>query len=197
MKILVADDHRSVVDDLIYELKELLPDADITGTSDAAGILPLCRQKHFDTIFLDIDFGNMNGISIAKSIQAEQPRVNIIYITGYEEYALESYETNASSFLLKPITTAKIKKALDSLRFPVSDITDEMLAQMHSGDAVIGRRIRKFREERGMSKDTLAAEVSVDGSTIYRWEKGSRIPDVPTLMRIAKALGVEIRDLVG
>jgi DNA-binding LytR/AlgR family response regulator len=197
MKILVADDHQSVVDDVVYELEELYPDAEVTGTSVASEILPLCREKHFDVVILDIDLGSENGIQIAKSIQAEQPRVNIVYITGYEGYALESFETNVSSFLLKPITTAKIEKAMRSLRFPVSGITDEMITGLNKGDAVIGKRIRKHREERGMSPDEFSAEIGVDTSTVYRWEKGSRVPDVVTLLQIARVLGIGLKDLIG
>lgn len=197
MKILVADDHQSVVEDVVYELKELYPDAEVTGTSVPSEILPLCRENHFDVVLLDIDLGSENGIQIAKSIQEAQPRVNIVYITGYEGYALESFETNVSSFLLKPITTAKIKKAMSSLRFPVSGITDEMITGLNKGDAVIGKRIRKHREERGMTPDAFSAEIGVDLSAVYRWEKGSRVPDVVTLLRIAKVLGIELKDLLG
>ena len=197
MKILVADDHPRVVEDVIYELKELYPAADVTGTSDLAEILPLCREKHFDAVLLDIDLGYDNGIRLAKCIQEEQPCVNIIYITGYADYALKSFETNVSSFLLKPITTEKIKKAMSSLRFPVSGITDEMLVQLNKGEAVIGRKIRKYREERGMTADEFASETGVGSSTVYRWENGNRMPDVVTMMRIAKVLGVELNDLTG
>jgi len=196
MKILIVDDHKSVVNDLMLELHELVPDADVVGTTQPEEILPLCRERRFDVIFIDIDLGNVNGIRIAKDILAEFSRVNIIYITGYEEYALESYETNASSFLLKPITSEKIQRAMNHLRYPVSPITDEMLTEVHSGEAVIGRKIQKYREECGLTRESFTKLVGVDLSTVYRWESGARIPDVPTLMRIARVLGVGISDLV-
>lgn len=196
MKILIVDDHRSVVNDLMLELHELLPDAETTGTTRPEEILTLCREKQFDVIFIDIDLGNVNGIRIAKDILAEFPRTNIIYITGYEEYALESYETNASSFLLKPVTSEKIQRALEHLRFPVSSITDEMLTGIHNGEALIGRKIQRYREERGLTRESFTNLVGVDLSTVYRWESGARIPDVPTLMRIARVLGVGISELV-
>ena len=196
MKILIVDDHKSVVNDLMLELHELLPDADVVGTTQPEEILPLCRERQFDVIFIDIDLGNVNGIRIAKDILAEFPRVNIIYITGYEEYALESYETCASSFLLKPVTSEKIQRALNHLRFPVSAITDEMLTEVHNGEALIGRKIQKYREESGLTRESFTKLVGVDLSTVYRWESGARIPDVPTLMRIARVLGVGISELV-
>ena len=45
MKILIADDHRYIVDDLQFELKQLLPNADITGTSDPKSIIKLLKEN--------------------------------------------------------------------------------------------------------------------------------------------------------
>ena len=133
MKILVADDHKSIVDGIILDLNELLPNATITGAHRSSEIVELCNDTRFDIIFMDIDIPQANGIKLAKTVLDKYPRTNIIYITGYEKYALESYETNASTFLLKPVTKKAIAKAIDNLRFPVSDITDEMAAKEYSG----------------------------------------------------------------
>ena len=137
MKILVADDHQMIVNGLILDLNSLVPDAEVTGTSSSKEVMELCKENRYDIVFMDIDMPGTDGISMAKKILAKYPRTNIIYITGYEKYALDSYETNASTFILKPITTKKIKAALDNLRFPVSRITDEMIASQSAGDAVI------------------------------------------------------------
>ena len=127
MKILVADDHKTIVDGIILDLTDIHPDAEIVGAFKSKDILDACLNNQFDVIFLDIDMPQANGIDIAKRVLDKYPRTNIIYITGYEKYAVESYETNASTFLLKPITKKAIEKALDNLRFPISDIPEEML----------------------------------------------------------------------
>ena len=118
-------------------------------------------------------------------------RLNVIYITGYDKYALDSYETVASAFLLKPINTAKIRKAMDNLRFPVSDITDDQIEAQYSGAAVIGKKIEKYRKERDLTRNELAELVGVAMPTVYRWENGDRLPDIVTLMKIARILGIK------
>ncbi len=197
MKILIADDHRLIVEDLKAMIRDILPDMEPVGTEDPHEILPLCRQHRFDVIFIDIELDDLNGINLAERILKEFPRTNIIYITGYEKYAFESYRTHASGFLLKPIEPEKLEDALNNLRYPVSNITDDMLAEQNLTGSVIGMRIQKCREERGMSRNDFAEALGCVVSTVGRWENGVRVPDVPMLMRIAKTLGVRLDDLLG
>lgn len=197
MKILVADDQPMIVEDIIDELKNLRPAAICIGTSEPSEILPLFAEHRFDIVLLDIDLSGYNGIALAKRILTVKPRTNIIYITGYEKFALDSYKTIASAFLVKPVSTEMIANALDHLRYPVSDITEHILTAQYSGDNYLGKRMVKAREESGMSIQELSDELGVAVQTVYRWERGKRIPDVVTFMHIAKALGVSIEKLLG
>ena len=141
MKILVADDQPMIVEDIIDELKNLRPAAICIGTSEPSEILPLFAEHRFDIVFLDIDLSGYNGIALAKRILTVKPRTNIIYITGYEKFALDSYKTIASAFLVKPVSTEMIANALDHLRYPVSDITEHILTAQYSGDNYLGKKI--------------------------------------------------------
>lgn len=197
MKILVADDHKTIVDGIILDLEEILPNATIVGASKTSEIVGSCNDTKFDIIFMDIDLPSANGIQLAKEVLEKYPRTNIIYITGYEKYAMESYETNASTFLLKPVTKKAIQKALDHLRFPISSITDEMIKAEYSGEGYIGRRIQKYREERGLSRNEVAELLNVTLPTIHRWESGIRMPDLATILKLANIFGVKLDELLG
>lgn len=189
MNILIADDHEMIVEDLKDEIGELMPDALCIGTTDPGSIMPLFRQYRFNIVFMDIEMPGANGIRIAKNILDEEPLTNIIYITGYTRYAAQSYQTYASAFLEKPITTEMLSDALAHLRHPVSDITDEMIEREYAGKAVIGKKIEKWREERGMSRQEFADALSVEVRTVYRWESAERTPDIATYMKILQVLG--------
>lgn len=60
----------------------------------------------------------------------------------------------------------------------------------------IGDRIIKFRELKGMTRKELASILEVSPATITRYEKGDREPNIDTLTKIAKALGVSSAELV-
>ena len=121
---------------------------------------------------------------------AVKPRTNIIYITGFEKFALESYKTFASGFLVKPVSTDMLSEALSNLRYPISEITDDQLKAQYSGKNLIGARITMYREKCGLTTQQLADSLEVSVQTVYRWERGERIPDILTFLNIAKALGI-------
>ncbi|HBI52191.1 MAG TPA: response regulator receiver protein [Ruminococcaceae bacterium] len=189
MKILIADDHQMIVEDLKDEISKLVPDALCIGTSEPEEIIPLFEQYRFDVVFIDIKMPGTNGISLAQKMLDKHPNTNIIYITGYADYAAQAFRTYASAFLEKPVTPDMIEDALAHLRHPVSNITDEMIEQAYAGKGVIGKKLQKWREERGMSQSDLAEALSVDRRTVYRWESGERSPDIPTYMKILQVLG--------
>ena len=189
MKILIADDHQMIVEDLKDEISKLVPDALCIGTSEPEEIIPLFEQYRFDVVFIDIKMPGTNGISLAQKMLDKHPNTNIIYITGYADYAAQAFRTYASAFLEKPVPPDMIEDALAHLRHPVSNITDEMIEQAYAGKGVIGKKLQKWREERGMSQSDLAEALSVDRRTVYRWESGERSPDIPTYMKILQVLG--------
>ncbi|MBQ9227658.1 MAG: response regulator [Eubacterium sp.] len=195
MKILVADDHQLIVDDILDELSKIVPDAKCIGTNDPSAILGLVDKHHFDVIFMDIDLDYTNGIDLAEQILAKYPHTNIIYVTSYSQYALDSYRTKASTFLMKPVSTEMLKNALQNLRYPVSEIKNEEIAQMSQGGVKLGLKIHKIREERGITTTQLAEQLGCALQTVYRWESGTRLPDIPTLMKIAQVLGVSLDEL--
>ena len=63
-------------------------------------------------IFLDINMPNLSGIQLAKLIPSQ---CHIIFTTAYSEHAVESYNLNATDYLLKPITYQRFFKALDKV----------------------------------------------------------------------------------
>ena len=195
MKILVADDHQLIVDDILDELGKIVPDAKCIGTNDPSAILGLVDKHHFDVIFMDIDLDYTNGIDLAEQILAKYPHTNIIYVTSYSQYALDSYRTKASTFLMKPVSTEMLKNALQNLRYPVSEIKNEEIAQMSQGGVKLGLKIHNIREERGITTTQLAEQLGCALQTVYRWESGTRLPDIPTLMKIAQVLGVSLDEL--
>ena len=96
---------------------------------------------------------------------------------------------------MKPVNAEMLKNALQNLRYPVSEIKDEEIAQMAQSGVNLGLKIHNIREERGISATLLAEKVGCALQTVYRWESGTRTPDIPTLMKIAQTLGVSLDEL--
>lgn len=197
MKVLIADDELLISEDMKREVENMFPDAVVDAVMSSSEALRLAESKEYDVALLDIDMPGMDGLTLAKKIIAKRPIINIIFVTGYQEYALEAHELYCSGFLLKPVGGRKLKKAFENLRKPFAHVSEEFFSQHYQGSAVLGKRIEMYRERRGISRQELADLMNVTRQTVFRWEHGDRIPDVLTFMQLSRLLGVEFNEMLG
>ncbi len=70
------------------------------------------EEKDFDILLLDIEMGDMDGVTMAKKLRQENHAIQIIFITGYSDYIAEGYEVAALDFLMKPVREEKLWEVL-------------------------------------------------------------------------------------
>lgn len=75
--------------------------------------LEACKHKQFDLIFLDIILGDVSGITVAEKIRFNNSKVCIIFISSSREFAVEGYNVNALSYLVKPFSDKQLLSILD------------------------------------------------------------------------------------
>lgn len=71
------------------------------------------EEKDYDILLLDIEMGNMDGITMARRLRRENDTVQIVFITGYSDYIAEGYEVDALHYLMKPTGRDKLFSVLD------------------------------------------------------------------------------------
>ncbi len=76
----------------------------------AVTALPALSEKPVDVLFLDIQMPGLNGLEFSRIIGQ---RTRIVFITAFEQYALDSYRVNALDYLLKPVSYADFMQAAD------------------------------------------------------------------------------------
>ena len=119
MNIIAVDDEYLSLIDLEYAIKDIAPEADVLGFESPAAALSFASENHIDIAYLDINMPGLNGIDLAKKLRETNPGINIIFSTGYDEYAKEAFSVQASGYLTKPITAEAIKESLKHLRTPI------------------------------------------------------------------------------
>ncbi|TQR10149.1 response regulator [Psychrobacillus soli] len=65
-----------------------------------------------DILFLDIEMKEMNGIKFAEKIDVTASQTDIIFVTAYDEYALEAFNVQALDYILKPIEKSRLEKTV-------------------------------------------------------------------------------------
>ena len=109
MRCIIVDDEpiaRLGLQSLISDMNQL----EIIGDFDSAeSASEFMLNNSVDLVFLDIQMSGINGIEFARNI----PRNTlVIFTTAYSEYALDSYEVEAIDYLVKPIETERLEKAV-------------------------------------------------------------------------------------
>lgn len=65
-----------------------------------------------DVIFLDIEMPEVNGLELASKLMEQDDERMIVFVTGYNQYALEAFRVNALDYLLKPVTRNSVEKSI-------------------------------------------------------------------------------------
>lgn len=71
------------------------------------------EDKAYDILFLDIEMGAIDGVTMAKRVRQDNETVQIVFITGYSDYIAEGYEVAALHYLMKPVSKEKLFSVLD------------------------------------------------------------------------------------
>lgn len=73
----------------------------------------LADQGGVDIALLDIEMGDMDGVTLAKRLRRDSETMQIVFITGYSDYIAEGYEVEALHYLIKPVQEEKLFSVLD------------------------------------------------------------------------------------
>lgn len=119
MNILAVDDEKNALEGLESALRRALPNADIHSFRTAADALEFAGHTTCAVAFLDIELRDMNGLELAKRLKDLHGDTNIVFVTGYSEYAIDAFDIHASGYLLKPVTVEKVLDAMQNLRTPL------------------------------------------------------------------------------
>ncbi len=119
MKMIAVDDERLALQLLTDAVRAAVPDAEIFAFGKAGEALAFAQETACDVAFLDIRMRAMTGLELARRLKDAQPNINIIFVTGYDEYAGEAMHLHASGYIEKPVTEEKVRRELADLRHPV------------------------------------------------------------------------------
>lgn len=119
MNLLLVDDEPLVLKVLENAVAAALPGEELHSFTSAKAAMQYAETGKIDIAFLDINMRVMDGITMAKALKERYPEVNIIFCTGYLEYAADALRLYCSAYLTKPITTDAVREALWHLRYPI------------------------------------------------------------------------------
>ncbi|MBW1799424.1 MAG: response regulator transcription factor [Deltaproteobacteria bacterium] len=114
VKAIIADDEPALRSALRHQLAMLWPELHLAGEAgNGVETLELVEREHPDIAFLDIRMPGLSGIQVAERIVGS---CRVVFITAYDQYALEAFEKEAVDYILKPVTRARLEKTIRRLQ---------------------------------------------------------------------------------
>jgi two-component system LytT family response regulator len=182
---------------------------------DSRSALEAIRTRPPNLLFLDIQIDSMDGLSLARALDPQTLPL-IVFVTAYDQYALEAFEVSAVDYLLKPFGDDRFRKTLErvrrrseaedvayrhaalsvlaqlerNLRVPAADAQPRILAESGSRMHMLEvGRVELLEADRNYVKLTVGREVFVARSTLQNAEKSFQSQP---LLRISRSCVVNL-----
>lgn len=190
MNIIAVDDERRSLRMLEKALVQVAPDADIRCFVTAGEALAYADEHRVDVAFLDIMMGGMDGLQLARHLKKLHNGTNIIFVTGYSQYASHAFDLYASGYVMKPVNPQRIKDELENLRSPVRTQTTKRIRIQCFGSFAVFVDDRNVQFTRAKPRELLAYLVHKQGAAVTNaqiasilWEKNTDTPSVQSNTR--------------
>ncbi|ADH98407.1 response regulator [Salisediminibacterium selenitireducens] len=118
MNIVAVDDEQLALDYIKALLIRDNPNHHIQCFSSATEALQFLKDKDnaTETVFLDMEMPDMQGLKLAEEISAINSEIDIVFVTGHREFAVEAFELGVKDYLIKPMNFERLTKALSRVK---------------------------------------------------------------------------------
>ena len=111
---IVAEDEPILRTQLEGKLRKLWPELEIIASvGDGAAALEALEDRAPDFMFLDIQMPEITGVEVARHVGG---RAHVVFVTAYDQYAIQAFETGAVDYILKPATDERLAVTLERLK---------------------------------------------------------------------------------
>ena len=158
---LIADDELHLAEHLRARLRLLWPELEILPlAANGVDALRAINEEQPDVAFLDIRMPGLSGIELARRIDT---RTHVVFVTAFDQYAVEAFDREVVDYLLKPVTDERLAKCVERLQRKLAaaerpPALDDVLAKLALALPAAGARLRWIRALRG----ELVQQIAVD-----------------------------------
>lgn len=136
----VVDDEPPAREELIYLLGQVGGVEVVGQAGNGVEGLALIESTRPHAAFLDVQMPGLNGFEVARQLLDRQVPTNIVFVTAFDQYAIDAFEVNAVDYLLKPVEQERLERSVERLagRVGTSGQVDERLERVIQ--LVVGRQ---------------------------------------------------------
>lgn len=160
LRVVVVDDEQLARDELGYLLGQVGGVEVVGQAGNGVEALTAIDRLHPDVVFLDVQMPGLTGFEVARWMLDSRAAAHIIFVTAYDQHAIEAFEVNAVDYLLKPVDPARLEVAVGRARRRVT--SDRPLDRRAGASGVNNAELEKIVQlvtERQSRRERLAIKV--------------------------------------
>jgi len=155
IRVVVVDDEQLAREELCFLLSQDA-DVEIIGqASDGVQALRVAGDLKPDLLFLDVQMPGLTGFEVARRIIEASLPIQLVFVTAFDQYAVDAFSVNAVDYLLKPVDLGRLSQTLDRAR---RRLASEHAARLPLAPADLERVIEAIQARQGR-RDQLAIRV--------------------------------------
>jgi two-component system LytT family response regulator/two-component system response regulator LytT len=159
LRAVVVDDEQLARDELSYLLGRIGGVEIMAQAGNGVEALTTIGRLQPDVVFLDVQMPGLTGFEVARRLLDTRAPSQIVFVTAYDQHAIEAFEVNAVDYLLKPVEQARLEVAVDRARRRIS-VEHAFDRTAASGvDTAQLERIVQLVAERQNRRERLAIKV--------------------------------------
>lgn len=112
LRILVVDDEKPALDELGWLLDRDSRVGSVRRAASAAEALRLLQEEDIDAVFSDIRMPGLTGLELAQVLRRFRTPPAVVFVTAYDEHAVEAFELDVVDYLLKPVRESRLAEAV-------------------------------------------------------------------------------------
>src|SRR5436190_5761199 len=116
LRAVLVDDEQLARDELGYLLGQIGGVEIVGQAGNGIEALAMIERLQPDLVFLDVQMPGLTGFEVARRLLDGGSPAHIIFVTAYDQHAIEAFEVNAVDYLLKPVEPSRREKAVDRAR---------------------------------------------------------------------------------
>ena len=157
MRTLIVDDEPAAREGLRH-LLAADPEIEVVGECrDGRTAAAAIRDQAPELVFLDIQMPEVDGLGVLREVAPERRPV-VVFVTGYDRYALQAFEVHAVEYLLKPFTDDRFREALQQAKLQVR--------RTRMGE--LGREMASLAEPAGAAADSVVSPAAAATPATFR-----------------------------
>ncbi|MGE5245501.1 MAG: LytR/AlgR family response regulator transcription factor [Betaproteobacteria bacterium] len=120
LRAVLVDDEQLARDELAYLLGRLGGVEVVGQAGNGLEAISAIDRLQPDVVFLDVQMPGLTGFEVARRLVERRATTHVVFVTAFDQHAIEAFEVNAVDYLLKPVDPARLEAAVERARRRVS-----------------------------------------------------------------------------